>query len=114
MEDRVSSSRGLVACVPGTRNSPPHRSDDQGRIYATNYEQNAVLRRLPDGTFETLVHDPRLLWPDTLSVASDGYLYFTANQLHRQARYNEGQDLRQKPYVLWRVPIDAGPVRLAR
>ena len=89
-------------------------SDNKGRIYATNYEQNAVLRRLPDGTFETLVHDPRLLWPDTLSVASDGYLYFTANQLHRQARYNNGKDLRQKPYVLWRVPIDAGPVRLAR
>ena len=89
-------------------------SDDKGRIYATNYEQNAVLRRLPDGTFETLVHDPRALWPDTLSVARDGHLYFTANQLHRQARYNEGRDLRQKPYVLFRVPIDAGPVRLAR
>ncbi len=89
-------------------------SDDKGRIYATNYEQNAVLRLMPDGSFETIVHDPRALWPDTLSVASDGYLYFTANQLHRQARYNDGKDLRQKPYVLFRVPIDAGPVRLTR
>lgn len=89
-------------------------SDDKGRVYATNYEQNAVLRRLPDGTTETLVHDPRALWPDTLSVAADGHLYFTANQLHRQARYNEGKDLRQKPYVLFRVAIDAGPVRLGR
>ena len=34
-------------------------SDDKGRVYATNYEQNAVLRRLPDGSFETLVHDPQ-------------------------------------------------------
>jgi sugar lactone lactonase YvrE len=89
-------------------------SDDRGRVYATNYEHNAVLRRGPDGQFETLVHDPRVLWPDTLSVARDGHLYFTANQLHRQARYHEGKDLRKKPYVLFRVPIDGGPVRLAR
>lgn len=89
-------------------------SDDKGRIYATAYEQNAILRRLPDGSFETLVHDPRALWPDTLSVAADGHLYFTANQLHRQARYQRGKDERRRPYVLFRVPIDARPVRLVR
>ena len=86
-------------------------TDDQGRFYLTNYEHNAVLRRLPDGTFETLAHDPRLLWPDTMSVA-DGYLYVTANQLHRQADYQGGVDQRKYPYSLFRVPIDAGPVRL--
>ena len=47
-------------------------------------------------------------------MTRDGHLYFTANQLHRQARYNDGKDLRQKPYVLFRVRIDGGPVRLAR
>ena len=87
-------------------------SDDKGRVYATNYEQNAILRRLPDGRFETLVHDPRVLWPDTMSVARDGHLYFTANQLHRQPKYHEGKDLRQKPYALFRVRIDSGPVLL--
>jgi sugar lactone lactonase YvrE len=86
-------------------------TDDQGRIYLTDYEHDAVLRRLPDGTFETLVHDPRLLWPDTMSVA-DGYLYVTANQLHRQDKYQSGKDLRQYPYSLFRVAIDAGPVNL--
>ncbi|WP_334744963.1 hypothetical protein [Nostoc sp.] len=58
------------------------------------------------------IHDPRVLWPDTLSVAKDGYLYFTANQLHRQARYHQGKDLRQKPYSLFRTRIDAQPVAL--
>jgi len=89
-------------------------SDSQGRVYATNYEQNAVLRRWPDGRLETLVHDSRVLWPDTLSVARDGHLYFTANQLPRQARYHDGKDLRQKPYVLFRIKVDAKPVLLAR
>lgn len=87
-------------------------SDDRGRFYATNWEHNAITRRLPDGEMQTLVHDQRMLWPDTLSIATDGHLYFTANQLHRQKTYQEGQDLRVYPYYLFRFPLDAGPVLL--
>lgn len=87
-------------------------SDAAGNIYATNYEHNAILCRPPGGEWKTIVHDPRLLWPDTLSVAADGYLYVTANQLHRQADYQQGKDLRRKPYTLFRVKIDAQPVQL--
>jgi len=58
-------------------------TDAAGNIYATNFEHNAILRRSPDGAWETVAHDPRLLWPDTMSVAADDYLYVTANQLHR-------------------------------
>ncbi|TYP88451.1 L-dopachrome tautomerase-related protein [Blastococcus xanthinilyticus] len=87
-------------------------TDDQGRLYVTDGEHDAIHRRLPDGSWETVVHDPRLLWPDTMSVAADGHLYVTANQLYRQDKYRGGQDQRRKPYVLFRTPIDAGPVRL--
>jgi len=87
-------------------------SDSAGNIYSTNYEHNAILRRSPDKRWETLTHDPRLLWPDTLSLATDGYLYVTANQLHRQARFHKGKDLRRKPYSLFRIHIDAQPVLL--
>ena len=59
-----------------------------------------------DGTFEPLVADPRALWPDTLSLASDGHLYFIANQISRQTQFHEGRDLRQNPYVLFRVKVD--------
>jgi sugar lactone lactonase YvrE len=87
-------------------------SDDRGRIYVTDGEHNALRRRLANGEWETVVHDDRLLWPDTMSVATDGYLYVTANQLHRQARYRGGHDDRRKPYVLFRTPIGTGPVTL--
>lgn len=87
-------------------------TDDTGRIYATNWEQNAVTRRLSDGRIETVAHDPRILWPDTMSIATDGYLYFTANQLHRQEKYQNGTDRREYPYSLFRVSIGAGPVLL--
>ncbi|AIF83238.1 gluconolactonase [Candidatus Nitrososphaera evergladensis SR1] len=90
-------------------------SDAAGYIYSTNYEHNAILRRrFPEGQWETVVHDARLRWPDTLSLATDGYLYVTANQLHRQARFHQGRDLRRKPYVLFRIHVNAQPVMLKK
>jgi sugar lactone lactonase YvrE len=88
-------------------------TDDTGRMYITAGEHNAILRRRTDGSLETVLYDPRLLWPDTLSVAN-GFLYVTVNQLHRQPDYQGGTDQRQKPYALFRTPIDAGRVRLIR
>jgi sugar lactone lactonase YvrE len=87
-------------------------ADDAGCIYATSYEHDAVVRRKPDGELQTLVHDARLLWPDTMSLAVDGHLYVTANQLHRQAKYQGGEDLRAHPYHLFRFAVDARPVLL--
>ncbi|TXI86094.1 MULTISPECIES: L-dopachrome tautomerase-related protein [unclassified Cupriavidus] len=83
-------------------------SDAAGAVYAGDYEHNSIRKRLSDGTWQTIVHDGRALWPDTLSIGPDGYLYFTANQLHRQALF-QGKDMRVKPYSLFRVKIDARP-----
>jgi sugar lactone lactonase YvrE len=87
-------------------------ADDKGRIYAGDYERNSIRQRQTDGEWKTIAHDPRILWPDTMSVAADGYLYFTVNQLERQAQFHEGKDLREKPYTLFRIKIDTGPVLL--
>lgn len=89
-------------------------SDAEGRVYLTNYEDGGILRRDAEGRYETLVFDPRALWPDTLALAGDGHLYFIANQLHRQKQFHGGRDLRQKPYALFRIAVEARPVRLNR
>ena len=86
--------------------------DAQGRIYCTQLETNSISRRLPSGLFETIVHNDRLLWPDTLSLASNGDLYVITNQLHRQKGFNSGKDLRVKPYSLFKIATDGTPVRL--
>ncbi len=80
-------------------------SDREGRVYAGDYEHNAILRRDTAGKWQTLASDARILWPDTLSL-TDGYLYFTCNQLARQKQFHAGKDLRQKPYYLFRIAID--------
>jgi len=90
-------------------------SDEQERLYLTNYEDSGiVVYDAPAESFSTLVSDPRMLWPDTLDLGLDGFLYITTNQLHRQGGFNAGVDSRRPPYVLWRVPVRATPVRLGR
>ncbi|GAA4254464.1 L-dopachrome tautomerase-related protein [Dactylosporangium darangshiense] len=87
-------------------------SDTDGAVYATAYEHSAVLKLAADGTWTTILHAPALLWPDTLSLAADGYLYVSVNQLPRTPLFNNGVDDRVPPYQIIRVPVHARPVRL--
>lgn len=89
-------------------------ADTAGRVYCTADERNSIIVRLPSGKYQTIAQDPRLLWPDTMSLATNGYLYVTANQLHRQGRYHNGHDLRRQPYGLFRIKVDARPVLLTK
>jgi len=79
--------------------------DAQGRVYAGDLEQRQIRRRELNGRWHTIAADSRLLWTDTLSIASDGYLYFTVNQLHRMGIYNGLRDRRKPPYYLFRTAI---------
>lgn len=88
-------------------------SDAEGRIYATNYEHGSILRRAGEEPWEVVAHTSEMRFVDTLSVASDGHIYFTNNQLQLQASFQpDGTDRREPPYSLMRTRIDAGRVRL--
>jgi len=87
-------------------------SDANNRLYVTSYDHGAILRRSSDDSYETLAFHPTILWPDTLCLALDGFLYFTVNQLHRQPQFHAGKDLREKPYILYRIKVDGKPVLL--
>ncbi len=108
-DDQVAATIKKVAAKGA---SDGLESDAAGNVYAGDYESNSIHVIRPDGNIEALAHDPRILWPDTFSLADDGYLYFTANQLARQPSMHGGIDLRQKPYVLFRIKTQSRPVRL--
>jgi sugar lactone lactonase YvrE len=66
---RRCGTRATRAAAPtGSRATMPAASTRR----ATSMTRSCAAG--PDGAWETLVHDPRLLWPDTMSVAADGHL----------------------------------------
>ncbi len=109
-ESRVEST---VRIITGKMPSDGLESDADGMVYMTDPVTDSIHRfNTTTGMMDTIAHDPRLLWPDTMSLSDDGYLYVTANQLHRQPAMHNGEDLRQKPYQLFRIKVSARPVRL--
>ncbi len=102
-----------VRIVTGKMPSDGLESDKQGDVYMGDPVNDSIHTfNVKTGKTETIVHDPRLLWPDTMSLADDGYLYVTANQLNRQPTMHNGNDERVKPYVLFRVKVNGQPIRL--
>ena len=132
LRDRTLSpaaTASKVILLTGKESSDGLESDAAGNLYSTAPASGSILKISPSASVQPtsvagfaasptgvmvtpLVHDPRLLWPDTLSLSDDGYLYITANQLYNQPSLHNGQDLRKKPYVLFRVKVEAKPVRL--
>ncbi len=108
-DDQVGST---VKMVTGKGPSDGLEQDAAGDVYAGDYSSNSIERILPSGMIETIVHDPRLLWPDTMSLADDGYLYVNANQLNRQPTMHDGKEERVKPYTMYRIQTGQRPVRL--
>lgn len=83
-------------------------TDAQGRIYTTNFEHDCILRRNTDGSFDLMVHDPRILSPDGI-FCTRTHVYCTLGQWNRLASFNNGQDKRRPPYHLIRFPIEPVP-----
>lgn len=114
LRDPDASDAEIVAAIRDLGAKAPSdglAEDDRGNLYAGDYEHGSI-RRFTDGRWSTIAQDPKIMWPDTLSVGPQGWLYFTANQLYRQPGFNQGKDLRRQPYQVLRVQIDAGPVLL--
>jgi sugar lactone lactonase YvrE len=56
--------------------------DAHGNVYMGGPEQNAIFTWNPESkSMDVLVRNGMIQWPDTLALAQDGLLYFTANQL---------------------------------
>jgi sugar lactone lactonase YvrE len=113
LADRNKSEADVAATVKdlGDRGyaSDGLEAGRHGELYLTDYEHNAIHVRAPadSGSDRVLISDPRMIWPDSMSLAENGMLYFTTNQLNRQKKFHEGKDLRNGPYAVFRIPTNA-------
>ena len=87
-------------------------SDASGGLYVGDEEKNQVKYGKPGGPYKVIAQVAPRFWIDTMSVATDGYLYFTANELALLPSYHYGKDLRVKPYLLYRVKTNKPPILL--
>ena len=80
-------------------------ADLAGNVYLTDSPNYAIRRVTPQGRLETLLHDPRLSWPDTFALGYDGYMYLTATQINRAPKWNAGQSKVDYPFRLYRFKL---------
>jgi len=114
LADKNAGAVGNVDAVRKVADKPSANDglwcDGQGRLYTSDFEDNAIRRLTPppadkpSNDTKILVQDERLLWPDTFTQHGDT-LYVTANQLNRQPDYHGGQSLLQEPFVIFTYPV---------
>ncbi|MDR2273074.1 MAG: gluconolactonase [Sphingobacterium sp.] len=80
-------------------------ADSVGNIYLTSSIEYSIKYLSPDGNVNTLIHDSRILWPDSMGIGGDGYLYFSCAQLFNDPQWNKGIDKVQLPYYVFKVKL---------
>lgn len=82
--------------------------DTKGNAIITDVEHGGLARLAPDGTLETLVTSPRVIWADGVVEEPGGSLVFTdsaipayVDQLARPPR--EDRLAAHRPYHIWRL-----------
>lgn len=107
LADPDASDEKLAAAVVDEGERPACdglATDRWNRIYFGAFERDSIVCRNPDGRFELLAHDPRIIWPDGL-FATDNNIFVTLGQWNRLPSFNNGRDHRQPPYLVIKVPI---------
>lgn len=77
--------------------------DADGILYFTALEKDAIIIRRPDRGLETLVQDPRFIWPDSFAFGPRNRLYFTTAQINKTSWFSPDGSMPSTPYLLFRT-----------
>ena len=80
---------------------------DDGALYFTAIEHDAIERLRPGGALELVTRDPRIKWPDSIAIwrgPQHDLLFFTTSQIHLTWPFN-GTDVREEPFGLFVVAL---------
>ncbi|HEU4471830.1 MAG TPA: L-dopachrome tautomerase-related protein [Flavisolibacter sp.] len=78
--------------------------DKQGNLYLGDLQNYRIVRIDKNHKMTVVVEDQRLLWPDSYAIA-DGYLHISCSQIHKQPEYNNGENKRTSPYMVYRLRL---------
>ena len=80
--------------------------DNDGRVYITDVEHNAIFRLDQGSQLRTLLRSDRVRWPDALSFGPDGWLYIADRALGDVVLKSKDHIKRKGPYKIFRVQLD--------
>lgn len=111
-EQRASNAVSNLGQRGGDGNG--FEGDSNGLIYQLIPTQNAIYYYDPiQLQTKGYVRDPRIIWPDSASVAADGYFYMNINQLPYQPMWNNGTDLRTHPGAVLRCKLPGNGTKVS-
>jgi sugar lactone lactonase YvrE len=103
----TSESRAAAVFVAADKPITDGIASYDGTIWFTDCE-GAGVRAWAEGEApglaDAFVSDPRMSFPVAIEPTDDA-LWVTSNQLHRMPLIRAGDDARQPPYFLWRIPL---------
>ncbi|MEM9797129.1 MAG: hypothetical protein AAF919_11605, partial [Pseudomonadota bacterium] len=111
------SAKVRAAAVERYGDKPPSDGitvDAAGNVYVTDGGGNAIGVTQSDGTYQPLIVDRRIEWPDGLSNGPEGWIYATVNRLNNAPPLNGGESTPvSEPYYLvrFRALADTVPGR---
>lgn len=80
--------------------------DDEGNLYFSALEENAIIYRTPEGEFVTLANDPSIKWPDSFAIhRPSDTLYFTTAQIHLTPDFSPDGTWPDDPFRVWTIPL---------
>ncbi|PWF90840.1 hypothetical protein DD549_16685 [Shewanella algae] len=84
--------------------------DVDGNLYLTEVGERRIgIIPASSREYRPFAADPRMIWPDGVSLGADGFLYSAAAQLPLSAPLNDGKAENQPPYYIFRFkPLSAG------
>ena len=78
--------------------------DDNGNVYITDIEHQAIGVSNPDSGYQIVATLPNgQTWPDGMFI-KDGVVYVVVNQLNRTAALNNGVDETQGEFIIVKIP----------
>ncbi|MEM7711594.1 MAG: hypothetical protein AAF264_12770, partial [Pseudomonadota bacterium] len=77
--------------------------DAAGNVYVTDLNGKAVGITRPDGSYEALVTDAMMTWPDSVAAGPDGHVWVVINQLNLSVPLSAGTDESVPPYHVGRI-----------
>lgn len=101
-DEMLEKNLNKIADIPSIGGSA---IDDGGNLYLSNVEKRSIDRLKPEGIWETLIEDDRLITPDALVIDSNGWLYIPAPQIEYISTNNNGKDKTQSPWSVYRLRV---------